>query len=138
MRHIQTGMAQDILPNGSNWGLPLSVAGMIGVVSPTAGFDHPHRVDRLAVLDILPIDVVWTEPMPGSPCYWPWVAPGSPNRSETDPTAAAEAVVDNLPSKGFRRRVPPKCVRLSRVLRDRNPCACICEDTGRRDLDARA
>src|SRR5215218_408895 len=78
-------MARDMVAAMERLGFPrFSVAGHDrgGRVAYRMALDHPGRVDRLAVLDVLPTATVWAGPTRGS--RWP-SGPGrsSPNRDRS-------------------------------------------------------
>jgi haloacetate dehalogenase len=95
--------------------------------------DHPDRVDRLAVLDILPTETVWERADARFALgYWPWSLLAQPQPlPERILTAVPEAIVDSAlggwgsPSDAF----PPE-VRAAYVeaLRDPDHAHAICEE----------
>lgn len=104
-----------------------------GRVAYRMALDHPDRVDRLAVLDILPIETVWERAdVKFALAYWPWSLLAQPEPlPERILAAAAEAIIDNAlgqwgsPSAAF----PPE-VRAAYVqaLRDPEHAHAICEE----------
>jgi pimeloyl-ACP methyl ester carboxylesterase len=69
-------MAQDMVTIMERLGFPrFSVAGHDrgGRVAYRMALDHPNRVDRLAVLDILPTETVWDRADARfALAFWPW------------------------------------------------------------------
>jgi haloacetate dehalogenase len=104
-----------------------------GRVAYRMALDHPDCTERLAVLDILPVETAWARAdadfMLG---YWPWslLAQAEP-LPETILVASAEAIIDNAlggwgsPSQAF----PPE-VRAAYIdaLRDISHAHAICEE----------
>src|SRR5437773_5493771 len=104
-----------------------------GRVAYRMALDHPNRVDRLAVLDILPTATVWDR---ADACfalaYWPWSLLAQPEPfPERLISAAPQAIIDNAldgwgsPSSAF----PPE-IRAAYVeaLRDPVHIHAICEE----------
>jgi haloacetate dehalogenase len=104
-----------------------------GRVAYRMALDHPDRIERLAVLDILPVETAWQRAdadfMLG---YWPWslLAQAEP-LPETILVGSAEAIVDNAqggwgsPSQAF----PPE-VRAAYIEVLQNPLHAhgVCEE----------
>lgn len=89
-----------------------------GRVAYRMALDHPDRVDRLAVLDVLPIETVWERADARfALAYWPWSLLAQPEPlSERILAAAAEAIVDNaLGGWGTAASVFPSEVRAAYV-----------------------
>src|SRR5438552_7092232 len=97
--YAKRAMARDMVTVMERLGFPrFSVAGHDrgGRVAYRMALDHPHRVDRLAVLDILPTETVWARADARfALAFWPWslLAQAEP-LPERILTAAAEAIVD--------------------------------------------
>jgi haloacetate dehalogenase len=68
-----------------------------GRVAYRAALDHPDRVDALAVLDVLPVDVVWDRADARLALgFWPWSLLAQPAPlPERLIAAAPDAVIDN-------------------------------------------
>jgi haloacetate dehalogenase len=98
--YAKRAMAQDMVIVMERLGFPrFSVAGHDrgGRVAYRLALDHPDRVERLAVLDVLPIATAWERAdMRLALAYWPWslLAQAEP-LPERLVTSAPEAVVDN-------------------------------------------
>ncbi len=98
--YAKRAMAQDMVTVMERLGFPrFSVAGHDrgGRVAYRMALDHPHRVDRLAVLDILPTETVWARADARfALAFWPWslLAQAEP-LPERILTAAPEAIVDD-------------------------------------------
>ena len=89
-----------------------------GRVAYRMALDHPDRIDRLAVLDILPIETVWGRADAKFALgYWPWSLLAQPaSLPEHILTAASEPIVDNaLGEWGSCRAVFPSEVRAAYV-----------------------
>jgi haloacetate dehalogenase len=104
-----------------------------GRVAYRMALDHPDRVDRLAVLDILPTDIVWDRADARFALgYWPWSLLAQPEPlPERILTAAADAIVDSaLDGWGSPGNVFPRAVRAAYVepLRIPNHAHAICEE----------
>src|SRR5229473_8258574 len=98
--YAKRAMARDMVVVMEQLGFPrFSVAGHDrgGRVAYRLALDHPERIKRLAVLDILPTATVWERADMRLPlAYWPWslLAQSEP-LPERLITSAPEAVVDN-------------------------------------------
>src|SRR5919107_363906 len=95
--------------------------------------DHPERVDRLAVLDVLPTATVWDRADARfALAYWPWSLLAQPEPfPERILAAAPEAITDNaLGAWGTPSTVFPVEVRAAYVdaLRDPAHIHAICEE----------
>ena len=68
-----------------------------GRVAYRLALDHPDRVERLAVLDVLPIETVWERADDRLALgFWPWSLLAQPEPlPERVLAAAAEAIIDN-------------------------------------------
>ena len=68
-----------------------------GRVAYRLALDHPDRVERLAVLDVLPIETVWERADDRLALgFWPWSLLAQPEPlPERILAAAAEAIIDN-------------------------------------------
>src|SRR2546428_851925 len=134
--YAKRAMAQDMVTVMERLGFPrFSVAGHDrgGRVAYRMALDHPHRVDRLAVLDILPTETVWARADARfALAFWPWslLAQAEP-LPERILTAAPEAIVDDaLGGWGSPSAVFPPEVRAAYVqaLRDPAHAHAICEE----------
>jgi haloacetate dehalogenase len=98
--YAKRAMARDMVAVMEQLGFPrFSIAGHDrgGRVAYRLALDHPERVERLAVLDILPTATVWERADMRLPlAYWPWslLAQSEP-LPERFIAGAPEAVVDN-------------------------------------------
>ena len=104
-----------------------------GRVAYRLALDHPARVQRLAVLDILPTETVWARADARLALgYWPWSLLAQPAPlPETLLAAAPEAIVDNaLGAWGSPADAFPQDVRAAYVnaLRDPAHAHAICEE----------
>jgi len=134
--YAKRAMAQDMVIVMERLGFPrFSVAGHDrgGRVAYRMALDHPSRIDRLAVLDILPTGTVWDRADARfALAFWPWSLLAQPEPlPERILAAVPEAIVDDAlggwgsPSAGF----PPE-VRAAYVqaLRDPVHVHAICEE----------
>jgi haloacetate dehalogenase len=104
-----------------------------GRVAYRMALDHPDHIERLAVLDILPIETAWERADADFTLgYWPWSLLAQPEPlPETILATSAEAIIDNAlggwgsPSQAF----PPE-VRAAYIeaLRDIGHAHAICEE----------
>src|SRR5215203_3788291 len=97
--YSKRAMAQDMVSVMERLGFPrFSVAGHDrgGRVAYRMALDHPNRVDRLAVLDILPTKTVWDRADARfALAFWPWSLLAQPEPlPERILTAVPEAIVD--------------------------------------------
>ena len=104
-----------------------------GRVAYRLALDHPERVTRLAVLDILPTTVVWERADARFALgYWPWLLLAQPAPLPEDLIAGApDAVIDHaLGGWGSKSSAFPSNVRDAYVdaLRDRGRVHAICEE----------
>jgi haloacetate dehalogenase len=104
-----------------------------GRVGYRMALDHPHRVDRLAVLDVLPTETVWERADARFALgFWPWSLLAQPEPlPERLLTTAPEAIIDNaLGGWGTPSTVFPAEVRAAYVdaLRDPAHAHAICEE----------
>jgi haloacetate dehalogenase len=104
-----------------------------GRVAYRMALDHPARVERVAVLDVLPTDTAWTYADDRFAVgYWPWSLLAQPAPlPERMLTAAADAVVGNaLGTWGSDVLSVPEEVRAAYVeaLRDPAHAHAICEE----------
>jgi haloacetate dehalogenase len=129
-------LAQDMVTVMERLGFPrFAVVGHDrgGRVAYRLALDHPDRVDRLAVLDILPVETVWERADARFALgYWPWSLLAQPEPlPEQILVAAPDAIVDDAlsgwgsPSAAF----PPE-IRDAYVqsLQDRDHAHAICEE----------
>jgi haloacetate dehalogenase len=134
--YAKRAMAQDMVAVMEDLGFPrFSVAGHDrgGRVACRMALDHPARVDRLAVLDIVPTETVWDRADARfALAFWPWSLLAQPEPlPERILAAAPDAVIDaalggwGSPSAAF----PPE-VRAAYVqaLRDPAHAHAICEE----------
>jgi haloacetate dehalogenase len=118
--YAKRAMAQDMVAVMQLLGFArFSVAGHDrgGRVAYRLALDHPDRVERLAVLDVLPIETVWERADDRLALgFWPWSLLAQPAPlPERILAAAAEAIVDNAAQEwGFcGGRIPgggPRCL----------------------------
>ena len=134
--YSKRAMARDMVIVMERLGFPrFSVAGHDrgGRVAYRLALDHPDRVERLAVLDILPTETAWGRADARFALgYWPWVLLAQPEPlPERLLSAAPEAVIDNAlsdwgsPSTVFPREVKEVYVD---ALRDPAHIHAICEE----------
>jgi haloacetate dehalogenase len=129
-------MARDMVIVMERLGFPrFSVAGHDrgGRVACRMALDHPGRIERLAVLDILPTESAWNRADARfALAYWPWSLLAQPEPlPERLLAAAPEAIVDNaLGDWGSPSAVFPREVRAAYVeaLRDPAHAHAICEE----------
>ena len=134
--YAKRAMARDMVTVMERLGFPrFSVAGHDrgGRVAYRMALDHPARVDRLAVLDVVPTETVWDRADARFALgFWPWSLLAQPEPlPERILTAAPEAIVDDAlggwgsPSAAF----PPE-VRAAYVQALREPAHAhaICEE----------
>jgi haloacetate dehalogenase len=104
--YSKRSMAQDMVDTMGELGFGrFHVAGHDrgGRVAYRAALDHPERVDRLAVLDVLPIDVSWDRADARLALgFWPWSLLAQPEPlPERLLRAAPEAVIDDALGGGW-------------------------------------
>jgi haloacetate dehalogenase len=104
-----------------------------GRVAYRLALDHPDRVERLAVLDIVPIDIAWARADARfAQGFWPWSLLAQPEPlPERILTAAAEAIIDNAVNEwGSAAAAFTPDVRAAYVeaLRDPAHAHAICEE----------
>lgn len=134
--YAKRAMAQDMVAVIGQLGFPrFAVAGHDrgGRVAYRMALDHPNRIDRLAVLDILPVETVWERADARfALSYWPWSLLAQPEPlPEKILVAAAEAVVnDALGGWGSPSNVFSPSVRAAYIeaLRDPDHAHAICEE----------
>ena len=134
--YAKRAMAQDMVVVMQRLGFErFSLAGHDrgGRVGYRLALDQPERVDRLAVLDILPTETVWDRADARFALgYWPWTLLAQPAPlPERLLAAAADAVVDNaLGEWGSSAATFPPEVRAAYVeaLRDPAHVHAICEE----------
>lgn len=98
--YSKRAMAQDMVSAMERLGFPrFSVAGHDrgGRVAYRMALDHPDRIERLAVLDILPVETAWERADARFALgYWPWSLLAQPEPlPERILVAAGETVIDN-------------------------------------------
>ena len=134
--YSKRAMAQDMVTVMEQLGFPrFAIAGHDrgGRVAHRLALDHPHRVDRLAVLDIVPTEDAWKRADARfALAFWPWSLLAQPEPlPERILTTATEAVIDDaLGGWGSPARVFPSDVRAAYVdaLRDPDHAHAICEE----------
>ena len=134
--YAKRAMAHDMVVAMEQLGFPrFSVAGHDrgGRVAYRMALDHPGRIHRLAVLDVLPTGTVWDRADANfALAYWPWSLLAQPEPlPERILAAAADAIVDNaLGAWGTPSTVFPAEVRAAYVgaLRDPAHIHAICEE----------
>jgi haloacetate dehalogenase len=134
--YSKRAMAQDMVTVMEQLGFPrFAIAGHDrgGRVAYRLALDHPHRVDRLAVLDIVPTEDAWKRADARfALAFWPWSLLAQPEPlPERILTTATEAVIDDaLGGWGSPARVFPSDVRAAYVdaLRDPDHAHAICEE----------
>lgn len=134
--YAKRAMAEDMVAIMERLGFPrFSVAGHDrgGRVAYRMALDHPRRIDRLAVLDILPTETVWDRAdAKFALAYWPWSLLAQPEPlPERILAAVPEAIVDDaLGGWGTPPAVFPPQVRAAYVdaLRDSAHAHAICEE----------
>ena len=134
--YAKRAMARDMVAVMERLGFPrFSVAGHDrgGRVAYRLALDHPHRLDRLAVLDVLPTETVWERADARFALgFWPWSLLAQPEPlPERILAAAADAIVDHaLGAWGSPAAVFPPDVRLAYVdaLRDPAHAHAICAE----------
>ena len=104
-----------------------------GRVAYRLALEYPDRIERLAVLDVLPTATVWTRADARfALAFWPWVLLAQPEPlPERILTANADVIVDNaLTQWGSPANVFPAEVRAAYVesLRDQQHAHAICEE----------
>src|SRR5215216_5006248 len=134
--YAKRSMARDMLTVMERLGFPrFFVAGHDrgGRVAYRLALDHPDRVERLAVLDIVPTESVWERADARfALAYWPWSLLAQPEPlPERILMAAPEAIVDDaLGGWGSPAAVFPAEVRAAYVqaLRESSHAHAICEE----------
>ena len=134
--YAKRALAQDLVVVMERLGFPrFSVAGHDrgGRVAYRMALDHPGRVDRLAVLDIVPTGATWDRADASFAVgYWPWSLLAQPEPlPERILAAAHEAIVDAaLGGWGSPAAVFPADVRAAYVDTFRDPAHvhAICEE----------
>jgi haloacetate dehalogenase len=134
--YAKRAMASDMVAVMAELGFPrFGVAGHDrgGRVAYRMALDHPDRIERLAVLDILPVETAWARADARFALgYWPWSLLAQPEPlPETILAAAAEAIIDNaLGGWGTPAGVFSAEIRKSYVdaLRDPQHAHAICEE----------
>ena len=134
--YSKRAMARDMVAVMDSLGYPrFSIAGHDrgGRAAYRLALDHPARVERLAVLDIVPTDMAWERADDRFALgYWPWSLLAQPvPLPERILTTSAEAIVDDaLTNWGSSTAVFPTGVRAlyAEVLRDPEHAHAICEE----------
>ena len=134
--YAKRAMAQDMVTVMERLGFPrFAVAGHDrgGRVAYRMALDHPDRVERLAVLDVLPTETVWDHADARfALAFWPWSLLAQPEPlPERILAAAASAIIDDaLGGWGSPSTVFPREVRAAYVqaLRDPRHAHAICEE----------
>jgi haloacetate dehalogenase len=104
-----------------------------GRVAYRMALDHPERIERLAVLDILPVETVWQHADARFALgYWPWSLLAQPEPlPEKFLEACAETVIDNaLGGWGSPAEMFPPDIRAAYIaaLREPRHAHAICEE----------
>jgi len=134
--YSKRAMAGDMMAIMARLGFPrFSVAGHDrgGRVACRMALDHPDRIDRLAVLDILPTETVWERADSRfALAFWPWSLLAQPEPlPERILVAAAGAIIDNAlgtwgtPSNVFAPEIRAAYVQ---ALQDSAHAHAICEE----------
>jgi haloacetate dehalogenase len=129
-------MAQDMIDLMEHLGFPrFSVVGHDrgGRVAYRMALDHPDRIERLAVLDVLPTETVWERADDRFAIgYWPWTLLAQPEPlPERILTSIPEVIVDNAlsgwgsPAGAFSPEVREAYIEM---LRDPAHAHAICEE----------
>lgn len=134
--YAKRAMAQDMVIVMERLGFPrFSVAGHDrgGRVAYRMALDHPKRVNRIAVLDVIPTGTVWDRADARfALAYWQWSLLAQPEPlPERVLAAAPEAIVDNaLGGWGTPSTFFPADVRAAYIEALRNPAHihAICEE----------
>jgi haloacetate dehalogenase len=134
--YAKRALAKDMVTMMERLGFPrYSVAGHDrgGRVAYRMALDHPDRVERLAVLDILPTETVWERADARfALAFWPWSLLAQPKPfPERILAAVPEAIVDDALGRwGSLSAVFPPEVRAAYVqaLRDPSHLHAICEE----------
>jgi haloacetate dehalogenase len=134
--YAKRAMAQDMVTVMERLGFPrFSVAGHDrgGRVAYRMALDHPDRVERIAVLDILPTQTTWERADARFALgFWPWSLLAQPEPlPERILAAVPKAIVDDaLGGWGSPSAVFPPEVRVAYVhsLRDPSHAHAICEE----------
>lgn len=129
-------MAQDMVTVMERLGFPrFSVVGHDrgGRVAYRMALDHPERVERLAVLDVLPTETVWERADARfALAFWPWSLLAQPEPlPERVLAATPESIVDDaLGGWGSPPEVFPPEVRAAYIeaLRDPGHAHAVCEE----------
>jgi haloacetate dehalogenase len=132
--YAKRAMAQDMVTVMERLGVPrFSVAGHDrgGRVAYRMALDHPERVDRLAVLDVLPTETVWERADARlALAYWPCRCSPSPSRSPSGslwrspmPSSTTRSADGALPRPRSPRRSAPPTWRPSGIPTTRTPSA---------------
>ena len=134
--YAKRAMARDMVTVMARLGFPrFAVAGHDrgGRVAYRLALDHPDAIERLAVLDILPVDIVWARAdAKFARGYWPWSLLAQPAPlPETILSGSAEVIVDNaLGGWGSPQGVFSAEMRAAYIdaLRDPGHARAICEE----------
>jgi haloacetate dehalogenase len=134
--YAKRAMARDMIVVMERLGFPrFAVAGHDrgGRVAYRMALDHPDRIERLAVLDILPVETVWERGDARLALeYWPWSLLAQPEPlPENILAASTDAIIDNaLSGWGSPSEVFPAKVRAAYIeaLRDPRHAHAICEE----------
>jgi haloacetate dehalogenase len=134
--YAKRAMARDMVSLMTQLGFPrFAVAGHDrgGRVAYRLALDHPDRVDRMAVLDIVPTEAVWARADDRFAVgYWPWTLLAQPEPlPERILAAAADAIVSDAlggwgsPAASFAESARSAYVE---ALRDPEHAHAICEE----------
>jgi haloacetate dehalogenase len=134
--YSKRAMAKDMVTVMEKLGFPsFSIVGHDrgGRVAYRMALDYPDRINRLAVLDVVPTETAWDlADARFALGFWPWSLLAQPEPlPESILTSVPEAVIDNAlgdwgsPSSGFSKEI-----RLAYIdaLRDANHAHAICEE----------
>ena len=134
--YAKRAMARDMVTVMAQLGFPrFSVAGHDrgGRVAYRMALDHPEAIARLAVLDILPVDIAWARADARFALgYWPWSLLAQPApMPETILFSSADVIVDDaLGGWGSPQDAFPADMRSAYIaaLRDPRHAQAICEE----------
>lgn len=134
--YSKRAMAGDMVATMDQLGFPrFAVVGHDrgGRVAYRLALDHPERIERVAVLDVLPTETVWSRADARfALAFWPWVLLAQPEPlPESVLVANADVIVDNALSQwGSPAGTFPAEVRAAYIdsLRDLRHAHAICEE----------
>ena len=134
--YAKRALARDMIAVMQRLGFPrFAVAGHDrgGRVGYRLALDHPDRIERLAVLDILPTETVWERAdAPFALGYWPWtlLAQAPPLPERVLESLADLVVSEALSGWGTPAEVFPGAIRAAyaAALRDPAHAHAVCEE----------